>query len=66
MTITADAFERSDGDGIVRWIGSLLIILALHAGLLLIITLRQLRTEPIGMPPAVVMIDLAPFPPAQP
>jgi periplasmic protein TonB len=62
MTITADEFERSDRDGIVRWIGSLLIILALHAGLLLIITLRQLRTEPIGMPPAAVMIDLAPLP----
>jgi protein TonB len=62
MTITADEFGRSDRDGIVRWIGSLLIILALHAGLLLIITLRQLRTEPIGMPPAAVMIDLAPLP----
>ena len=42
--------------------GSLLIILALHAGLLLIITLRQLTNEPIGMPPAAVMIDLAPLP----
>ena len=62
MTITADEFERSDRGGIVRWTGSLLIILALHAGLLLIITLRQLTTEPIGMPPAAVMIDLAPLP----
>ncbi len=62
MTITADEFERSDRGGIVRWAVSLLIILALHAGLLLIITLRQLTKEPIGMPPAAVMIDLAPFP----
>jgi len=62
MTITADEFERSDRGGIVRWTVSLLIILALHTGLLLIITLRQLTTEPIGMPPAAVMIDLAPLP----
>jgi periplasmic protein TonB len=62
MTITVDEFEPSDGGGIVRWTVSLLIILALHAGLFLIITLRQLTTEPIGMPPAAVMIDLAPLP----
>ena len=62
MTITADEFERSDRGGIVRWTVSLLIILALHTGILLIITLRQLSTEPIGMLPAAVMIDLAPLP----
>ena len=62
MTITAAEFERSDRGGIARWAVSLLFILALHAGLLLIITLRQLTTEPIGMPPAAVMIDLAPLP----
>src|SRR5262249_43840689 len=63
MTITADEFERSDRGGIVRWTVSLLIILALHTGIFLIITLRQLSTEPIGMLPAAVMIPLAPPPP---
>jgi len=62
MTITADEFERSDRGGIVRWTVSLLIILALHTGILLIITFPQLSTEPIGMLPAAVMIDLAPLP----
>ncbi len=67
MTI-ADTFDRTDRDDNTRWTISLLLVLALHAGLLLIIALRHIPIEPIGMPPAAVMIDLAPLPaaPAEP
>jgi len=66
MTITADGFEHRDTVGTIRWTVSLLVVLALHGGLLLIIMLRQLPIEPIGMPPAAVMIDLAPLPSVAP
>ena len=66
MTITADGFEHRDPVGTIRWTVSLLVVLALHGGLLLIIMLRQLPIEPIGMPPAAVMIDLAPLPSVAP
>ena len=62
MTITADRFERADRVGFIRWTACLLIVLALHGGLLLIAMLRQAVIEPIGMPPAAVMMDLAPLP----
>ena len=62
MTITADDLEPPDRAGIIRWTVCLLIVLALHGGLLLVAMLRQVPIEPIGMPPAAVMIDLAPLP----
>jgi periplasmic protein TonB len=62
VTIAADRFENPGQVGIVRWTGSLLIVLAIHAGLALIVILRQLPTEPVGMPPTAVMINLAPLP----
>jgi protein TonB len=68
MTI-ADTFDRPDGAGTTRWTISLLLVLALHAGLVLMIALRHIPIEPIGMPPAAVMVDLAPLPataPAEP
>lgn len=65
MTI-ADTFDRPDGAGTTRWTISLLLVLALHAGVLLMIALRHIPIEPIGMPPAAVMIDLAPLPAAAP
>src|SRR5262249_11392564 len=65
MTI-ADTFDRPDGAGTTRWTISLLLVLALHAGLVLMIALRHIPIEPIGMPPAAVMIDLAPLPAAAP
>ena len=62
MTITADDLEPPDRAGIIRWTVCLLIVLALHGGLLLVAMLRQVPIESIGMPPAAVMIDLAPLP----
>jgi len=62
MTITADDLEPPDRAGIIRWTVCLLIVLALHGGLLLVAMLRQVPIEPIGMPPAAIMIDLAPLP----
>ena len=64
MTIAADGFDRPDRFGVVRWTGSLLIVLTLHAALMLIIMLRQVWIEPAGMPPATVVIDLASLPAA--
>jgi protein TonB len=61
MTITADWFERPNRIGTLRWTVSLLVVLALHGALLLVIMLRQAAIEPIGMPPAAVMIDLTPL-----
>jgi hypothetical protein len=49
MTVAA-AHYRSDRAGTTRWTASLLIVLALHAGLLLIIVLRRVSIEPIGTP----------------
>jgi protein TonB len=66
MTIVADGFEHAERDGTIRWTVSLLVVLALHGVLLLIIMFRQMLTEPIGMPPAAVMIDLAPLPAVAP
>jgi protein TonB len=67
--IIADTLDRPDGAGTTRWTISLLLVLALHAGLVLMIALRHVPIEPIGIPPAAVMIDLAPLPakaPAEP
>jgi len=66
MTIVADALDRPDRSVTTRWMVSLLVVLALHAALLVAIALRRVPVEPIGMPPAVVMIDLAPLPAAAP
>jgi periplasmic protein TonB len=61
MTVAADGFDRPDSADIFRWTSRLLLVLALHAGLMLVIMLRQVRVEPPGAPPAAVMIDLAPL-----
>jgi periplasmic protein TonB len=65
MTVV-DTFDRPDRARATRWTASLLVVLALHAVLLLLIALRHVLVEPIGMPPAAVMIDLAPLPAAAP
>jgi periplasmic protein TonB len=66
MTITADGFDRRDRIGTIRWTVGLAGALALHGGLLLVVMLRHVAIEPVGMPPAAVMIDLAPLPAAAP
>jgi periplasmic protein TonB len=66
MTIVVDRFDHPDRVGTIRWTVSLLVVLALHGALLPIIMLRHMPTEPIGMPPAAVMIDLAPLPAVAP
>ena len=66
MTIVAVRFEHPGRGGTIHWTVSLLVVLALHGGLLLIIMFRQMLTEPIGMPPAAVMVDLAPLPAVAP
>jgi periplasmic protein TonB len=66
MTITADWLEHPDRVRTIRWTVSLLVVLALHGALLLVVMLRQVTIKPIGMPPAAVMIDLAPFPAVAP
>jgi periplasmic protein TonB len=66
MTITADGFEHSNRLATIRWTASLLVVLALHGGLLMLLALRQALIEPVGMPPAAIMIDLAPLPTAAP
>ena len=66
MTIAAVRFEHPGRGGTIHWTVSLLVVLALHGGLLLIIMFRQMLTEPIGMPPAAVMVDLAPLPAVAP
>jgi periplasmic protein TonB len=66
MTITADGFEHSNRLATIRWTVSLLVVLALHGGLLMLLALRQALIEPVGMPPAAIMIDLAPLPTAAP
>ena len=65
MTVAA-TLDRPDCTGAGRWTVSLLVVLALHTGLLMVIALRHLEVEPLGMPPAAVMIDLAPLPKAAP
>jgi periplasmic protein TonB len=61
MTAVADGFDRPDSAGIFRWTSCLLAVLALHAGLMLVLMLRQIQIEPAGAPPATVMIDLPPL-----
>jgi periplasmic protein TonB len=65
MTVAADTFD-ADRVGTARWTISLLVVLALHAALLVVIALRHVAVEPIGMPPSAVMIDLAPLPATAP
>ena len=61
MTVAADGFDRPDSAGVFRWTSCLLVVLALHAGLMLVLMLRQVQIEPPGAPPATVMIDLPPL-----
>jgi protein TonB len=66
MTIAAAGFDLHDGSGVRRWGLSLLLVLGLHAIAALLLTPRQRPIEPSMAPPAAVMIDLAPLPPATP
>ena len=61
MTVAADGFDRPDSAGVFRWTSCLLVVLALHAGLMLVLMLRQVQIEPAGAPPAMVTIDLPPL-----
>jgi protein TonB len=61
MTVAADGFDRPDSAGVFTWTSCLLVVLALHAGLMLVLMLRQVQIEPAGAPPAAVMIDLPPL-----
>jgi periplasmic protein TonB len=65
MTVAGETFYP-DRAGFSRWTVSLLVVLALHAALLVAIAFRHVAVEPIGMPPAAVMIDLAPLPATAP
>jgi periplasmic protein TonB len=62
MTLVADRFDRRDRGELLRWGGSLAIVLALHAALALWLITHRVWIEPPGMPAAAVMVDLAPLP----
>jgi periplasmic protein TonB len=64
MTIAADPFARRDSPEFARWTACLLIVLALHGAAFLLIVRHRAPFEPVGLPPAAVIIDLAPAPPA--
>ena len=64
MTIAADAFRRRDTAEFTRWTTCLLIVIALHCAALLLILRHRVPFQPVGAPPAAVIIDLAPAPPA--
>ncbi len=64
MTIASDAFGRRDSAEFARWTTCLLIVLALHCAAFLLIARHRVPFEPVGLPPAAVIIDLAPAPPA--
>ncbi|HEX3862464.1 MAG TPA: TonB family protein [Stellaceae bacterium] len=65
MTVTADAFTHARGReprDIARWGASLVAVLALHVAGVLYLIAHPIAVEPPGMPPAAVLIDLAPLP----
>ena len=64
MTIAADSFPRRDAAELTRWTTCLLIVIALHCGALLLLLRHRVPLEPLGAPPAAVMIDLASVAPA--
>ncbi len=61
MTLVDGVTDR-DGPGVARWGGSLFVVLALHAALLMVLLSPPIAVETAGEPPAAVMLDLAPFP----
>lgn len=66
MTVAADVFPARDRAAISRWLVCLFVVLALHAGVALLLLSRRVAIEPPAAPPAAVMIDLAPLPAAVP
>ena len=64
MTIAADASPRRDPAEFTRWTMCLLIVIALHCGAFLLITRHRDPFQPVGTPPAAVIIDLTPAPAA--
>lgn len=66
MTLAVDGFGGRDRTAIGRWGVSLLVVLALHAGLALLLLSRRITMESAAAPPAAVMLDLAPLPAAVP
>jgi protein TonB len=62
MTFTADTtFSERDPTRVAWWGFSLLVVLAVHAGLALLLLTRQIISIPASPPPAV-LIELAPLP----
>jgi len=55
-----DCVTDRDGPGVARWGGSLFVVLALHAALLMVLLSPPIAVETAGEPPAAVMLDLAP------
>jgi protein TonB len=66
MTVAADRFGMGERTALGRWTCSLLVVLALHAVIASLLLSRRVAIEPAAAPPAAVMIDLAPLPPAVP
>jgi protein TonB len=64
MTIAADSSPRRDPAEFTRWTMCLLIVIALHCGAFLLITRHRDPFQPVGTPPAAVIIDLTPAPAA--
>ena len=62
MTAATHVFGAGDREAAGRWAASLLVVLALHAGVAMLLLSRRVAIEPPAAPPAAVMIDLAPLP----
>jgi protein TonB len=66
MSTAADPFGGRDRREAARWTTSLSIVLLLHGALLWLAIRHRVAVEPIGTPPAAVLIDLPPAPPIGP
>jgi protein TonB len=62
MTIAADRVGTRDRAAAARWVGSLFLVLALHAAAVVYLLSHHIPIDAAGSPPAAVMIDLAPLP----
>ncbi len=51
---------------LLQWTGSLLLILGLHLGLAYWALFWRVEAQPIELPPAAMMVELEPLPPAAP
>lgn len=56
----------TDDQGLGRWGGALLLVLAVHGGLIAATLAWATQSAPASPPPAALMIDLAPLPVAPP